>query len=98
MSKWLSTQEVAAQFEIDINTVTRLVREKGLPGYKVGKAYRFDATELDAWVRQQDQPSRPSVETDWVAVQLAKFTVEDLRRAGEVLISLSRTLQTAGGR
>lgn len=97
--QWLSAQDLASRYEVHIELIHKL-RKDGLPAVKVGRSYRFDADEADAWLRQQDQSSRPepAVEPDWLATQLAKFTPDDLRRAGEVLISLSRTIQTAGGR
>lgn len=37
-----------------------------------------------------------TVDPAWVAAQVAKFSADDLRRAGELLLALSRTERQAG--
>ena len=37
--------------------LTRLIKE-GLPAHKIGRAYRFDLIEVDAWFRTRDVESR----------------------------------------
>ncbi|MEU2173679.1 helix-turn-helix domain-containing protein [Nocardia sp. NPDC019219] len=101
-SPYLSTTDIAKRFEVTVDTVYRYVAEEGLPAHRLARRLRFLPDEVDAWVRARTtsasgMPTAPaaparSADPDWVAAQLAQFTPADLRRAGEVLLSLAGTL------
>jgi excisionase family DNA binding protein len=66
---FLTTQDVARWLGSSQRTVTDLVQrwhdtggQEGIPGFKVGRAWRFDAERLEAWVTEKQLPTtRPSV-------------------------------------
>ncbi|GEM_PF-5255626 len=82
-------------------TVLRMVREDGLPATKFGGRYFFDETAVRAWLAERGlipetpAPASPAadrtVDPTWLTAQLAKFSADDLRRAGELLLALSRS-------
>ncbi|CAN5464091.1 hypothetical protein BH09ACT7_BH09ACT7_51800 [soil metagenome] len=92
--------------------ILNLTKTKGLPSHRVGRRHMFVADEVAAWVRSRDgegvttSPAAPpptaspeasaSVDPEWVAAQVAKFSADDLRRAGELLLALSRADREAG--
>jgi excisionase family DNA binding protein len=52
----LTVREVAAFLNVDEKTIYRLVSKGDLPGFKVLGSWRFQKTDLDAWInlRKQD--------------------------------------------
>jgi excisionase family DNA binding protein len=50
----LTRVQVAELLRVNIETVTKLVREDGLPCKRVGKEYRFLRSEVLAWLRARD--------------------------------------------
>lgn len=49
----LTREQAAALLQVHPKMVTRYVREKGLPGVKLGRDWRFKRAELVRWVEQQ---------------------------------------------
>lgn len=49
----LTLREVAEYLKIGERTVYRLVQGGGLPGFKVGGAWRFQKALLDQWIAEK---------------------------------------------
>lgn len=47
-------KELAAYLKLAEKTAYRLASEAKLPGFKVGGAWRFRKTEIDRWIKQQE--------------------------------------------
>ncbi|OBF42836.1 hypothetical protein A5719_10355 [Mycolicibacterium peregrinum] len=107
----MATDEVAAVLGYSqTGTVIRLIREQGLPAVRFNRRYYVNEADLRAWMAERGliaataAPTPEPVATDavavdpaWVAAQLATFSPADLRRAGELLLALSRSTIPAGG-
>ena len=103
----MTTDEVAAALGYTQNaTVLRLVREEGLPAVRFNRRYYYSEADVRAWMAERgliaaaDERVPPvaaecasSVNPEWVAAQVAKFGTDALRRAGELLLALSKTDQ-----
>lgn len=50
----LTRVQVAELLRLNIETVTKLVREDGLPCKRIGKEYRFVRSEVLTWLRARD--------------------------------------------
>jgi DNA binding domain, excisionase family len=50
--RWLSVDEVAAYLGIKRNTIYRWIVEKGMPAHRVGRLWKFQRSEVDAWVKE----------------------------------------------
>ena len=48
--RWLAVDDVAEHLGVKRDTVYRLIRDEGLPAHRVGKFWRFRASQIDAWV------------------------------------------------
>ena len=48
---WLSAEEIAAHLGVTKDTVYVWIADKAMPAHKVGRLWKFQATEVDAWVR-----------------------------------------------
>ena len=48
---WLSADEIAAHLGVTKDTVYAWIAEKQMPAHKVGRLWRFQASEVDEWVR-----------------------------------------------
>lgn len=49
--RWLSVDEMAEYLGVSKDTVYAWVTTKAMPGYKVGRFWKFKKSEVDAWVR-----------------------------------------------
>ena len=48
---WLSADDIAAHLGVTKDTVYAWIAEKQMPAHKVGRLWRFQASEVDEWVR-----------------------------------------------
>jgi excisionase family DNA binding protein len=49
---WLSADDIAVHLGVTNDTVYAWIAEKGMPAHKVGRLWRFQASEVDEWVRK----------------------------------------------
>jgi excisionase family DNA binding protein len=50
--RWLSVEEIAAHMGVNPETVYKWIERKKLPAHKMGRLWKFKATEVDEWVRK----------------------------------------------
>ena len=50
-NRWLSVEEIAEYLGVARDTVYTWVTDKGMPGHKVGRFWKFKRDEIDEWVR-----------------------------------------------
>jgi excisionase family DNA binding protein len=48
---WLSADDIAAHLGVRKDTVYSWIAEKSMPAHKVGRLWKFQASEVDEWVR-----------------------------------------------
>jgi excisionase family DNA binding protein len=48
---WLSADDIAAHLGVSKDTVYAWIAEKGMPAHKIGRLWKFQASEVDEWVR-----------------------------------------------
>ena len=69
--RWVGVGGVAAHLGVAKDSVYRWIDERGLPAHRVGRLFRFKLSEIDEWVRQDNErektpssvQSRPSSKT-----------------------------------
>jgi hypothetical protein len=112
IDRFLTPEEVSTEIfggAVAPDRIVRLSKHHGLPSHRVGRRRMYLAGEVAAWARSRDgegdvDPAAVSpdatapVDPDWIAAQVAKFSADDLRRAGELLLALSRADRRAGAR
>jgi excisionase family DNA binding protein len=68
MITWLTLDEAAEYLKMGRSTLYRLAREGRMPAHKRGRVWRFDAAELDDWIKTEDDaspaPEKPSGEPE----------------------------------
>lgn len=53
--KWINIDEAAEYFGVKPATIRDWIRRgKNIPAQKIGKAWKFKYSELDAWAKSQD--------------------------------------------
>ena len=53
--KWINIDEAAEYFGVKPETIRDWIRRgKNIPAQKIGKAWKFKYSELDAWAKSQD--------------------------------------------
>src|SRR5690625_890616 len=50
--QWLSADDIAAHLGVTKDTVYTWIAEKAMPAHKVGRLWKFQASEIDDWVRR----------------------------------------------
>jgi len=53
----MTVKELAGYLKIAEKTAYRFAAEGKVPGFKVGSAWRFKKTEIDAWIKRQSESS-----------------------------------------
>ena len=51
MTNWLTLAEAAQYLKIGKSTLYDLARKGKIPAHKMGRKWRFDAKELDEWLK-----------------------------------------------
>jgi len=84
--RWVGVLDVAAHLGVAKDSVYRWIDERKLPAHRVGRLFRFKLSEIDEWVRQdneqekapnrvQGQPSsRPRANQSKIKTRLRKST------------------------
>lgn len=49
--RWLSVDEIAAHLGVNPDTIYKWITRKRMPAHKVGKLWKFLASEIDGWVK-----------------------------------------------
>ncbi len=49
--RWLSVEEIAAHLGVNRDTIYKWLVRKKMPAHKVGRLWKFLASEVDAWVK-----------------------------------------------
>ncbi len=57
--KLMTVEEVAEYLRVKVSTVYQWAKEGKIPASKVGRLWRFDPNEVEAWVRQQKMVDCP---------------------------------------
>jgi excisionase family DNA binding protein len=50
--RWLSVAEIAAHLGVNRDTIYKWIERKKMPGHKVGRLWKFLASEVDVWVKK----------------------------------------------
>lgn len=51
MTNWLTLEEAAQYLKMGKSTLYDLARKGNIPAHKMGREWRFDAEELDEWLK-----------------------------------------------
>ncbi|MBL6992048.1 MAG: helix-turn-helix domain-containing protein [Bacteriovoracaceae bacterium] len=49
--KWLSVEQIADHLGVSKETVYRWLEKKKIPANRVGRLWKFKASEVDEWIR-----------------------------------------------
>jgi len=60
-SEFLTAEEVAEYLRLPLSTVYKLVQDKRLPGFKVGKHWRFRQEAFKEWIKNQERDLLDSI-------------------------------------
>jgi len=55
ISDIMTVKELSEYLKIAEKTAYRFASEKKIPGFKVGAAWRFRKSEIDAWIKEQER-------------------------------------------
>lgn len=49
---WLSADEIATHLGVPKDTVYALIADRSIPAHKIGRLWKFQASEVDDWVQR----------------------------------------------
>lgn len=49
--RWLSVDEIAVHLGVKRDTIYRWIEHRDMPAHRVGRLWKFQKEEIDAWVR-----------------------------------------------
>jgi len=49
--RWLSVEEISVHLGVSPDTIYKWVYRKKMPAHKVGRLWKFLASEIDQWVK-----------------------------------------------
>lgn len=49
--KWLSVEQIASHLGVSKETIYRWLEKKKIPAHRVGRLWKFKASEVDDWIR-----------------------------------------------
>lgn len=49
--RWLCMKEITEHLGVSRETVVKWIENKQMPGHKLGKCWKFQKAEVDAWVK-----------------------------------------------
>ena len=61
MTSWLTLDEAAQYLKTGKTTLYEMARKGTIPAHKIGREWRFDAEELDTWMRSGKAVSEQKV-------------------------------------
>ncbi|TFC56893.1 DNA-binding protein [Cryobacterium sp. TMT2-15-1] len=61
---WLSADDIAAHLGVTKDTVYTWIAEKNMPAHKISRLWKFQASEVDKWVRSGGAAASGSSEPD----------------------------------
>jgi len=59
--RWLSVEEIAAHLGISKETIYRWLEKEKIPAHRVGRLWKFKASEVDQWIKNggaEEQPEK----------------------------------------
>ena len=54
-NEFLTAEEVSTYLRIPLSTIYKLAQDKVLPGFKVGKHWRFRREKILDWIKQKEE-------------------------------------------
>lgn len=49
--RWLSVEEIAEYLGVSKDTVYAWISKRNMPAHRIGRLWKFKATEVDGWIR-----------------------------------------------
>lgn len=58
--RWLSVEEIAEHLGVSKDTVYAWISKRNMPAHRVGRLWKFQKAEVDAWVKAGGANDEPS--------------------------------------
>lgn len=60
--RWLSVEEISSHLGVSKETIYRWLEKKKMPAHRVGRLWKFKASEVDEWIRDGGAEEHKEVE------------------------------------
>src|SRR3954451_21533434 len=93
---FLTTEEVLEYLQVNLRTVSRLIKAGKIPAVRVGRQWRFRKRDIDAWLdSQRPRGDRPAAAAPAIPVRSARQRVLVVDDEASIRDLLSKTLALA---
>ena len=55
--KWVSMEEICKHLDSSRDTVKKMIKQQGLPAYKIDRKWKFKISEVDLWMYNNNRVS-----------------------------------------
>jgi excisionase family DNA binding protein len=101
--EYLTAKQAAAALHLTDETLYKMIKAGELPARRIGRKWHISRRALESRLTPPEIPppdtpaTGPAAEDAWLAETLAKFTPDDLRRAGKVLRAIADAATSKAG-
>jgi excisionase family DNA binding protein len=60
IENWMSMKSITEYLDVSRETVLQWINNRNMPAHKVGRLWKFKASEVDEWIRSGGASSRSS--------------------------------------
>lgn len=53
--RWVSMEEICSYLGASRDTVKKMIKQQGLPAYKIDRKWKFKISEVDLWMRNNNR-------------------------------------------
>jgi excisionase family DNA binding protein len=75
--RWVGVEDVARHLGVNKDSVYRWIEKMGLPAHRLGRLFRFKISEVDEWVRQDNDLPAPRSLSRQAGLEKSSNPVQD---------------------
>ncbi|MCR4725948.1 MAG: helix-turn-helix domain-containing protein [Clostridia bacterium] len=53
--KWVSMEDLCKHLGCSRDTIKKMIKQQGLPSYKIDRKWKFKISEVDSWMRDNNR-------------------------------------------
>ena len=99
MDNWIGIEEAANYLGVTKETIRNWIKKTDIPAHKIGKLWKFKASELDAWIKSGKSAIMKISKTSMIksiTASLLSFCSGSVCRGNEICLTFIRVFAILG--